>query len=57
MAAKKLHRKGRHPAPMVQRPGDDVAIAVGDAVEPRVEARQHLADASLLGVVVARSPQ
>mmetsp|Transcript_15038 Transcript_15038/g.35548 ORF Transcript_15038/g.35548 Transcript_15038/m.35548 type:complete len:471 (-) Transcript_15038:1551-2963(-) len=48
------HREGRHPATVVQRPGDHVAVAIRDAVEPVVEALEPLADAALGLFVVAR---
>ena len=47
-------REHRHPAPVVQGPGDDPAVTVGLVVEPGVEARQHTADAPLGRFVVAR---
>ena len=48
------HREDGHPAPMVQRPGDEPAVAVGLVVEPGVEALQQRTDAALGRVVVAR---
>ena len=45
-------RKHHHPAPVVQRPRNEAAIAVGLVVEPVVEARQHFADAAFGRLVV-----